>query len=235
MITKKELKTIRSLGSKKNRKIHQQYVVEGEKTILSLLEAGSLPIAIYTTKIVEGLDSILVSNKDMERMSLLKSASHVLAIFSIPQQRALPKSGRILVLDEIADPGNLGTLIRLCDWFGIAHIVCSENTVDWFNPKVVQASMGSIGRVQGHYCNLSTYFTQNKLPVFGAFLSGQSIYSTTFPVDALLVLGSESHGISAIIEAVVDQKITIPKKSQQGPESLNVATAAAIILGEFCQ
>lgn len=235
MITKNELKTIRSLGSKKNRKLHGKFVVEGEKTISSLIEAKITPIATYATKPIDGMEVIEVSPKDMERMTLLKNASHVLSVFSIPKRSALPDSGRILVLDEIADPGNLGTLIRLCDWFRIDHMVCTEKTVDWFNPKVVQASMGSIARVQGHYCNLNDYLKQNKLPVYGAFLSGQSIYSTAFPNDALLVLGSESHGISANTAAFVDHKITIPKKNTQGPESLNVAIAAGIILGEFCQ
>ena len=235
MITKKELKTIRSLGSKKNRKLHQQFVVEGEKTIRSLIASKISPLAIYATKSIAEMETIRISPKDMERMTLLKNASSVLAVFPIPEQSVLPNSGRILVLDEIADPGNLGTLIRLCDWFGIAHIVCSENTVDWFNPKVVQASMGSIARVKGHYCDLSEYLKQNKLPVYGTFLSGESIYATVFPSDALLVLGSESHGISPAIETEVDYKITIPKKNIHGPESLNVAIAAGIVLGEFCQ
>ncbi len=168
-------------------------------------------------------------------MSLLKNASPVLGLFPISLPQNPPINGRILVLDGIADPGNLGTIIRLCDWFGIEHILCSEKTVDLYNPKVVQATMGSLARVHCHYIDLIDYINQSDLPVYGTFLSGDSIYKTPFPENALLVLGSESHGISSSVASLVSHKITIPRKINSGPESLNVAIAGAITLGEFCQ
>ena len=235
MITKKELKSITSLRWKKNRKELNQFVAEGTKTIEALIEAGLRPNALYASQPSDFLEVTIVGQKEMQRMSLLKNASPLLGVFTIPAVPSLPTKGRILVLDAVADPGNLGTIIRLCDWFGIQHILCSEDTVDCYNPKVVQASMGSLARVHCHYTNLYAYMAQSDLPIYGTFLEGKSIYTISFPENAMLVLGSESHGISSDIEALVKNKVTIPRKVEQGPESLNVAIAGALTLGEFCK
>ncbi|MDA9985235.1 RNA methyltransferase, partial [Flavobacteriaceae bacterium] len=235
MITKKELKSISSLRLKKNRKELGQFVAEGTKTVEALIESGLAPSALYATQESDLHQVTLVGQKDMERMTLLKNASPMLGLFSIPSEPSLPTMGRVLVLDAIADPGNLGTIIRLCDWFGIEHILCSEDTVDCYNPKVVQATMGSLARVYCHYTDLNTFLSQSDLPIYGTFLEGESIYETSFPENAMLVLGSESHGISPAIEALVTCRVTIPRKVKQGPESLNVAIAGALTLGEFCQ
>ena len=235
MITKKELKSISSLRLKKNRKQLSQFVAEGTKTVEALVEAGLRPLAIYATDLIDFPDAINVSQKDMERMSLLKNASPVLGLFPIPSAPSLPVGGRILVLDAIADPGNLGTIIRLCDWFDIEHILCSGETVDLYNPKVVQATMGSLARVHCHYIDLIDYMSKSDLPIYGTFLEGDSIYTSSFPEDAMLVLGSESHGISPSIASLVSHRVNIPRKANPGPESLNVAIAGAITLGEFCK
>lgn len=170
----------------------------------------------------------------MERMSALKNPSPVLAVFPMPDASPLPEEGRILVLDQLADPGNLGTLIRLCDWFGISDIVCSLDTVDCYNPKVVQASMGSLSRVKCHYTSLNTYLTQTQLSVYGTYMEGTSIYETSLPEDALLLFGNEANGISEEVSQKVTHQLTIPRFSSPGPESLNIAVAASITLGTLC-
>ncbi|MGB2397971.1 MAG: RNA methyltransferase [Flavobacteriaceae bacterium] len=235
MITKKELKTISCLGLKKNRKQFGQFVAEGEKTVKALLAAGFKSVALYATQPISGIATIAVTKKEMMRMSLLKTASPLLGLFTIPKPTALPQNGRVIVLDNLSDPGNLGTIIRLCDWFGIDHLICSLETVDCYNPKVVQATMGSLARVKCHYMDLAAFFHENKRPVFGTLLDGKSIYETVFPDNAVLVLGSESHGIAEANRTQITHEVTIPRRSSQGPESLNVAMAAAVVLGEFCR
>ena len=164
----------------------------------------------------------------------LSSASSCLAIFKIPTEKKIETTGLIVVLDDIRDPGNLGTIIRLCDWFGVKQLLCSPKTVDVFNPKVIQASMGSIARVNVNYIDLVSFITQTSLPVFGTFIDGKSVYNTILPKEAILVLGNESNGISSTLEKVINTKIAIPRfGALQRTESLNVATATAIFLSEF--
>jgi TrmH family RNA methyltransferase len=140
----------------------------------------------------------------------------------------------VIALDDIRDPGNLGTIIRLCDWFGIEQIICSEQTVDVFNPKVVQATMGSISRVSIRYQNLEDAISKSNLPAFGTFMDGKNVYSEKLPKEGILILGNEANGISEKLEKLVDFKIAIPRfGSTQKTESLNVATATAIFLSEF--
>jgi len=138
-----------------------------------------------------------------------------------------------LVLDEVRDPGNLGTLIRLCDWYGIEHLICSEQTVDCFNPKVVQATMGSLTRVNLVYTDLETYLSKQKLPVYGAFMDGENVYRSQLPEEAILVLGNEANGVSAAVSEKIQQKISIPQFGSSTTESLNVAIAGAILVSEF--
>jgi TrmH family RNA methyltransferase len=137
-------------------------------------------------------------------------------------------------LDSIRDPGNLGTIIRLCDWFGINQLVCSEDTVDCYNPKVIQATMGSIARVQINYTDLTNFIKESKLPIYGASLSGENIYKHTLPEKVILVMGNEANGISSEINSLLTNRITIPQYGeQQDTESLNVASATAILLSEL--
>lgn len=233
MITKKELKEIKLLGTKKGRKMHQRFVVEGKKSVAEFMTEGFQQQALYSITSNQNEGAVLVTEKEMQKMSFLKNASPLLAVFAIPQHKALPQEGRILVLDQVADPGNLGTIIRICDWFGIKHIICSLATVDCYNPKVVQASMGSLARVECYYIDLEAFFSNDQRPVYGTYLAGTSIYDANLPEDAILVMGSEANGISDKVGSFIDHKITIPRKASNGPESLNVAIATALILGEI--
>jgi len=233
MITKKELKEINLLGTKKWRKMHQRFVVEGKKSVKEFMAQGFQQNALYSIASTPHEGAVLVTEKEMQKMSFLKNASPLLGVFAIPQHKAIPIKGRILVLDKVADPGNLGTIIRICDWFGIKYIIGSLDTVDCYNPKVVQASMGSLAHVEFHYLDLNAFFSDDQRPVYGTYLEGTSIYNASLPEDALLVMGSEANGISDKVSSFIDHKITIPRKASNGPESLNVAIATALILGEI--
>jgi len=176
-----------------------------------------------------------ISVKDIEKISTLKTPQEVIGLVKIPIWPTLNysslKNKFSLVLDNIQDPGNMGTIIRTADWFGITDMICSEDTVDVYNPKVVQATMGSLARVNVYYTNLAQALPQIKLPVFGAMLDGENIYNTTFGAGGLLVMGNEGNGISADIERLITTKITIPRVGQA--ESLNVAIATAILCSEI--
>ena len=156
-----------------------------------------------------------------------------MAIFKFPDIKPIDDREWILALDDIRDPGNLGTIIRLCDWFGIQHLVCSENTVDCFNPKVLQATMGSIARVNMVYTDLLQFITDYKGLVYGTFMDGEPVYNIKLPQKGILVMGNEANGISNEIKNKVDKKISIPQFGGKQTESLNVATAAAIFLNEI--
>lgn len=235
MITKRERTLIQQLRLKKNRFSTKQFVVEGKKSITEFVNAGYAVRAIYATEPFDFPKVKQISPSEMERISHFKNASSILAVLAIPSASRIPEQGRLLVLDKITDPGNLGTLIRLADWYGIDHILCSLTTVDCYNPKVVQASMGSLSRVSCHYQELTTYLMHNNRPSYGAFLNGESIYAIDFPANALLVLGNESNGISDETKVHLTHSITIPRASIPGPESLNVAIAGGIIMAELCR
>jgi len=164
----------------------------------------------------------------------LKNPNVALAVFKIPEIKDVKQNGLIVVLDDVRDPGNLGTIIRLCDWYGITDLVCSLNTVDCFNAKVVQATMGSLTRVNVAYLNLSTYFETTKANKFGTFMKGENIYTSHLPKHGIIVLGNEANGISKELFPKIDKQLTIPQfGNNQSTESLNVANAAAIVLSEF--
>jgi TrmH family RNA methyltransferase len=212
------------------------FVVEGVKVVQEFLNSS------YELDIVFSSDTdfsstnkfIEVTDQELKKISSLKNPNKVLAIFKIPNQINPIMGGLILVLDSINDPGNLGTIIRLCDWFGIEQLVCSNETVDCFNPKVVQASMGSLTRVAVSYLDLKKYLQNASVPIFVADMDGLDVYKTKLPDSALLVLGNEANGISDEIKQLVTTKITIPRFGTiQQTESLNVATASAILLSEF--
>ena len=170
----------------------------------------------------------------MARISCLKTPPGILALVKIPVSAALNhallKENFSLALDGVQDPGNMGTIIRTADWFGIEHIFCSEDSVDAYNPKVVQATMGSLARVKVHYADLATVLTESQLPTFGALLDGQNIYNTNFGGEGIIVMGNEGNGISAQIQDIISTPVTIPQAGQA--ESLNVAMATAIFCSE---
>jgi len=235
-LSKNHIKLITSLSQKKYRQKHKLFVVEGVKVVQEFLNSS------YELDIVFSSDTdfsstnkfIEVTDQELKKISSLKTPNKVLAIFKIPNQINPIMGGLILALDSINDPGNLGTIIRLCDWFGIEQLVCSNETVDCFNSKVVQASMGSLTRVAVSYLDLKKYLQNTSVSIFVADMDGLDVYKTKLPDSAVLVLGNEANGISDEIKQLVTTKITIPRYGAfQQTESLNVATASAILLSEF--
>lgn len=238
MVSKNEIKLITSLTHKKYRCKHLLFVAEGKKIVTELLNSKYEVYKIYTTEnqgIKVNKDLIkLVSEKDMQKLSKLSTPSAVLGLFKIPDFKEIISDGIQLVLDEIKDPGNLGTIIRLCDWFGVSQLVCSPDTVDCFNPKVVQATMGSLANVNITYIDLETYLKDNKLPKYFTLLEGNNIYQEELPKNAIIAMGNEANGIRESLLELADYNITIPKMgTNTKAESLNVAMATAVILSEF--
>jgi len=238
MPTKNEIKTIRSLNLKKNRKELGLFVAEGEKLIAHFLKLGlKAKYLISTNPEVQTLGFEIVNSADMKRMSFLNSASTALAVFEIPKVVALKNDlAFILILDAIRDPGNMGTILRLCDWFGVHQILCTDDCVDVYNEKVVQASMGSVAVTAVFYRTrdeISAFLTQNNYTVYGADIGQGSMYDTNYETKSALILGNEGQGISEILNHVISKKITIPAAPNAKAESLNVATAAAILLSDF--
>ncbi|MDY8138817.1 RNA methyltransferase [Aquimarina sp. 2201CG5-10] len=240
MVSKNQKKLIKSLYQKKYRKQHGLFVAEGKKVINELLEAGIGLHSLFTTDVTffETDDEFIhiVSENELKQISFLTTAQLALAIFYIPEAEKINTDGLILALDDIRDPGNLGTIIRLCDWFGIQNLVCSEQTVDCYNPKVIQATMGSITRVNINYVNLEEFLKSevSGSDIFGTFMNGSNIYTSNLPEKGVIVMGNEANGISENIEKLINERITIPRFGVvQKTESLNVATATSIVLSEF--
>lgn len=238
MVTKNQIKLITSLQQKKFRETHQLFLAEGAKVIQELLQSDYDLAHLYqTTPLFTEIPTekcSLVSETELQKMSALTVANNCLAIFKIPKPKPILEKGLILALDDIRDPGNLGTILRLCDWFGVQQLLCSQQTVDLYNPKVVQATMGSISRVNVTYLDLDTYLSTTKQTLFGTFMDGENIYKTTLKKEGILIMGNEANGISAAIEQHIKTRLTIPRFGQlQQTESLNVATATAIFLSEF--
>ena len=237
MVVKSQLKYIKSLQQKKYRNKHNRFVAEGFKTVSELLDSGINAEILMTTEgdltQISGQTAQLISSRQMEQISALKSPSAVLGVFEIPKPVDVRFSDWILALDSIRDPGNLGTIIRLCDWFGISHLLCSPDTVDAYNPKVLQATMGSIARVNLVYSELTEILETAPVPVYGAFMDGDSVYENKLPESGIMVLGNEARGISKEVSAVISKKVGIPQYGQSTAESLNVATATAILLNEL--
>lgn len=236
MLSKSQIKLITSLKQKKYRLQFGLFVVEGAKIIKELLQSELELESLYTTDPlnINAKQAEIISERELERISFLKSPNKALALFKIPKPKQIRFNELIVALDDVRDPGNLGTIIRLCDWFGVKDLVCSQETVDCFNPKVIQATMGSVTRVNVTYLDLSVFLKDTKLPIFGTFMSGTSVYTVDLPKKGILILGNEANGISSEIESFVTEKISIPRFGDlQTTESLNVATAAAIFLSEF--
>ena len=238
MVSKNQIKLISSLHQKKHRQTHQLFIAEGIKGIQELLDAQFELEHLYTTQTdfetVAGNLKTLVIDADLKKMSALASPNTCLAVFKIPEVKAINSSGLIVALDDIRDPGNLGTILRLCDWFGIQQLICSKETVDVYNPKVVQATMGSIARVNVTYVDLIDFIAKSNLAVFGTFMDGENMYTTNLPQEGIIVMGNEANGISSDLEKIIKNRLTIPRfGTLQKTESLNVATATAIVLSEF--
>jgi TrmH family RNA methyltransferase len=237
-ISKSQSKIITSLSQKKYRQKHKLFIAEGVKVVNELLNS-SLEIdtlfAVDDFQTDISLDMITrISEKDLQKISNLKTPNKVLGLFKIPDEKPLQNNGLILALDDVNDPGNLGTIIRLCDWFGISQLLCSKETVDCYNQKVVQATMGSLTRVSVSYIDLETYLTASTLPTFIADMDGENVYKSQLPNEGILIMGNEANGVSDKIKVLIKNKISIPRFGEtQETESLNVATATAILLSEF--
>ena len=237
-ISKNQLKLITSLSQKKYRQKHDLFIAEGVKVLNELLNSTIEIETLFCTDDFEATISeekvVRISETELKKVSTLKSPNKALGIFKIPKEKALQNYGLTIALDAINDPGNLGTIIRLCDWFGVVQIVCSKDTVDCYNQKVVQASMGSLTRVSIHYTDLENYITKSNLDTFIADMDGENVYKTKLPKEGILIMGNEANGVSKEIKSLLQYKISIPRFGEtQETESLNVATATAILLSEF--
>lgn len=238
MVTKNQIKHITALQQKKYRQSEGLFIAEGQKVINELLHSQfKLQHLYFTDAIFPTINEdqkTQISDEQLKKISALTSQNNCLAVFAMQDQKPANISGIVVALDNIRDPGNMGTIIRLCDWFGITQLLCSNGTVDLYNPKVVQATMGSLTRVQVNYVDLPKFLENQDVPVFGTFMDGKNIYSQPLPQNAIIVLGNEANGISSEVEAIVAQKLSIPRFGDlQATESLNVASATAIILSEF--
>jgi TrmH family RNA methyltransferase len=240
MITKADIKFIKSLQNKKERVLSGKFVIEGEKIVNEAIIYAKTNIDhIYATSIfIEQNDipsTISVTEvlpQDLAKISTLNTPNKAIGICK-KQHSTNQTSNLILVLDHIQDPGNLGTIIRLADWFGILEIICSENTVDCYNSKVIQSTMGAIFRVNISYKPLDQFLENTTLPIYGALLNGENVFTTKFNEKGILLLGNEGNGISEALKKFISHKITIPKYGES--ESLNVAMAASIIVGSYFQ
>jgi len=238
MVSKNQIKLIKNLYQKKYRNLHNLFIVEGEKGINEFLNSDLILHSLFYTPQFELKNSLdnsqIITEVELKKISLLKTPNKAVAIFNKPQQNFLVSKGLTLVLDKINDPGNLGTIIRLSDWFKVSQLVCSLDTVDCFNPKVVQATMGSLSRVNVVYTDIKLYLESVSLPIFASAMEGENIYKIKLPKQGILIMGNEANGISEAVFNQATHKLAIPRFNDYNkPESLNVATATAILLSEF--
>ena len=236
MINKNQIKLIKSLSLRKNRLKHNLFLVEGDKNVLELINSDFDVHTIFAntnwSKLNPTVNVTLVSNKELSKISNQKNPNNVLAIAVIKESKISNERGVVLVLDDISDPGNFGTIIRTCDWFGVTSIICSNNTVDVYNPKVVQCTMGSIFRVKIIYTDLAKYLKNVKSVIYGTLFDGNNIKEVDFKDDVHIVMGNESNGISKEISNLISEKIKINSKCSKA-DSLNVAVATSILLYEI--
>ena len=239
MISKNQLKLIRQLGQKKYRKQYNQYLVQGEKNVLELLNSPLKAVDIFATQAFINthqnqfpeVDFTPAEEESLTKASTLVSNNAAIAVVDMPKADLPNNTGLILALDGVSDPGNLGTIIRVADWYGIQHIVTSTDSADAYNPKTISATMGSFVRVSVSQVELPEYLQTLNMPIYGAFLDGQSVHTTDLSAKGVLLMGSESHGIREQCAKLVSEKITIPAFGEA--ESLNVAMATGIILDNF--
>jgi len=240
MISLSQIKSYKSLQIKKYRQQAQKFLVEGSKSVLELLDSDfKIEIILTTSQFLTKYGDFLknyagnieeVSEKVISRISQLKTNESVLAVVNMPSHTDLSYTfkNNIVALDSISDPGNLGTILRIADWYGIRTILASEKTVDIYNPKAIQASMGSFTRVKVYYGDLKTYIQKFDKPVIGTYMKGEDVHDFQLRDPSIILFGSESHGIDPKLESLVDHKLTIPRIGQA--ESLNVAISCAIVL-----
>lgn len=247
MLSKNKIKYIHSLELKKNRSAEHVFVAEGNKLVSDMLPFYKCklllakPCWMATQGDINAEELLVAEDDDIRKASFLKTPQDVLAVFYVPEWKledVHPEKELVLVLDGIQDPGNMGTIIRLADWFGIEHIVCSQDTVDLFNPKVVQATMGALAHVKVFYTDLIPFIQaqkKNKVPVYGTFLNGDNMYDRELSDNGLLIMGNEGNGVRSEVEALVNEKLYIPNfpELRETSESLNVAIATAVISAEF--
>ena len=245
MLSKAKIKEIRALEVKKNRDEQSLFIAEGNKLVADMLHTFECEWLIArsswmaTQGDIPSKELFLADENDIRKISLLKTPQDVLAVFRKPHytpEEANPDSQLILALDGIQDPGNLGTIVRLTDWFGIGHIICSTDTADVYGPKAIQATMGALSHVKVHYTNLNEYLEKHKgATVYGTFLDGDNIYKKQLSQNGIIVMGNEGSGIRPETEALINEKLYIPPypPEHETTESLNVAMATAIICAEF--
>ena len=234
MITKNQIKLIKSLRSKKNRKQSGFFVAEGEKIVDELLKSDLEAVNIFSIseKYKNLKNYISINSTQLKQISNLKSPNNVTGIFKIPVNKEIDFNSNIIALEEINDPGNLGTIIRLCDWFGIKNIICSQNSVDCYNPKVVQSSMGSISRVSISYMEFDNLISSVSHNTVAADLNGKSLKEHIFSKNQIIFFGNESNGFSQKVSSNIKTKITI-QSYNDNVESLNLASSVAIVLSEL--
>lgn len=242
MLSKSQISLLTSLQHKKFRRENGLFLVEGYKSIVEFAGSPYRIETIYHTpdiapkllKLSRKINFQEISLSELQKISALKNPADAIAAVNIPHWEGLSDNELTnkftLVLDGVQDPGNMGTIIRTADWFGITNIVCSEDTVDVYNPKVVQATMGSLARMTINYTDLREFLKSANVPVYGALLNGKSIYKTHFGTEGVIVMGNEGNGIRPEIERLISNAITIPRLG--GAESLNVAIATAIFCSE---
>ena len=236
MVSDRQIKIIKSLKHKKNRIKHNLFVAEGDKTIVELILSGFKINSLYSTnRQIEGVKNSVVqlSKLELNKISNLSNPKNSLAVFEIPKSKDINYNRLIIGLDNISDPGNLGTIIRLCDWFGVEDLICSFDTVDCYNPKVIQASMGSISRVNITYLDLKNSLESNTLKTYGTYMQGDSIYEIDEIKKGVILFGNEANGINPNLSKFIDKRLSIPRFGKlKKTESLNVANALSIVLSE---
>ena len=238
MLTAHKIKILQSLDKKKFRQKYNLFLVEGNKTIkeipLSRYKIQEIFTTIPSELGIDGVKNVEISDSELKKISFLQHPKDSVAVCELLEPKFLADVPIQLVLDGIQDPGNLGTIIRLADWFGIEQIICSEDTVDFYNPKVIQASMGSFLRVNINYQNIENYLQNSTASIIGTDMDGENFYQFEFPEKFNLILGNEGNGIRPNIEQLLTDKITIPRFGKsKSTESLNVSMAAGIILGQI--
>lgn len=236
MLLNYQRKLITQLSKKKYRIQNGLFVAEGKKVVNELINSDWPFEILLSSEENFHPKAELLNLEEMERITHFKNPSPVLGVFTLPESQTIIAETTTIAVDDISDPGNLGTIIRLCDWFGLSELICSKTTVDCYNPKVIQASMGSIARVRCHYVkDLGASLTALKKPIYGATTKGDSIYIAQLPKEASYVFGSESHGISESLLKHLTGQLSIPQFREGGnsAESLNVANASAIFLSEL--
>jgi len=243
MLSKSQIRFVNALHQKKTRKEERLFIAEGIKSVTEFLQSDYVVDTVFyiseaaakMANFLRNIKAVEISREDLNKISTLTTPQDVLALIRIPEKTAVNpdsfKNTFTLVLDGIQDPGNLGTIIRTADWFGCSAVICSEDTVEAYNPKVVQAAMGSLSRISVHYTDLPDFLKENKIPVFQALLQGTSIYETEFGQEGFIVIGNEGKGISAQVQQAPHLPVTIPNFGNA--ESLNAAIAASIFCYEI--